>query len=452
MTSPLSPLRQLVRAAASLGVLHIGSMGLTFIVGILLARQLGPSGYGVYALAMAVTALAGMLTEFGLPLLAMREFASAEAKGSWGEARGLIYWADRVILSISAVVLAGFFIAAMFYDFAQQSAFLATMIWAIILIPIVAIAKLRGLALLSMGHTFAGQFAVLILRPGLFALALAVIWLLSQRLGPVEAMIWQVVAASGALLTVLLFFHRLRPAAMRNTPRVNHWRNWLSATLPMGMTEGLRLLQGQLAIFLLGILMTTEAVGLFRVAEASAAICLVPTTILNVVAAPHFSRLKAEGNMAELQRVLAFVTLGFLVGIAILSWPLLVFGPQLLTLAFGGEFIGSYGALVLLLVGGLVVGFFGPVAILANMIGEEKLVAVGSGLAVVTQLVVGITLIPAIGISGAAMAVVAGQIAWFGYLSVRVYARTGLDPTVLALRFLSFQGLILQTKKLISRD
>ena len=438
MTSPLSPLRQLVRAAASLGVLHIGSMGLTFIVGILLARQLGPSGYGVYALAMAVTALAGMLTEFGLPLLAMREFASAEAKGSWGEARGLIYWADRVILSISAVVLAGFFIAAIFYDFAQQSAFLATMIWAIILIPIVAIAKLRGLALLSMGHTFAGQFAVLILRPGLFALALAVIWLLSQRLGPVEAMIWQVVAASGALLTVLLFFHRLRPAAMRNTPRVNHWRNWLSATLPMGMTEGLRLLQGQLAIFLLGILMTTEAVGLFRVAEASAAICLVPTTILNVVAAPHFSRLKAEGNMAELQRVLAFVTLMLFASVAVLSIPILFFGEFFITLAFGAEFIGSFPSLAVLLIGGLVLCVFGPVATLANMIGEERAVTFGSGLAVIAQLVTAGSLIPYWGLGGAAFGVIMGQAAWFAFLAFRIYRRTGLNPTILSIGSLSF--------------
>lgn len=437
MTASLSPLRQLLRAAASLGVLHIGSMGLTFLVGILLARQLGPSGYGVYALAMAATALAGMLTEFGLPLLAMREFARAEATQSWGAARGLIRWADRIILSISSVILIGFFISAFLFDFAQQSAFLATMIWAIILVPIVAIAKLRGLALLSMGHIFAGQFAVLILRPGLFALALAVIWLMARDLGPAQAMVWQVVAAAIALVTVAIFFHRLRPQAMRDAQPVNQSRSWLSATVPMGMTEGLRLLQGQLAIFLLGLLMTTEAVGLFRVAEASAAICLVPTTILNVVAAPHFSRLHAQRNMAELQRLLAFVTTGFVIGIALLSLPLLIFGPQLIALAFGSEFTNAFTPLVLLLIGGLLIGFFGPVATLANMIGEERAVTKGSVLAVAAQAICALALIPVAGIIGAALGVIAGQAAWYGYLAYRVYRITGLDSTLLAIRFLS---------------
>ncbi|MEZ5708016.1 MAG: oligosaccharide flippase family protein [Blastomonas sp.] len=442
MSARMSPLRQLVRAAASLGVLHIGSMGLTFLVGILLARQLGPSAYGVYALAMAVTAFAGMLTEFGLPLLAMREFASAEARQSWAEARGLVRWADRMILAISAIVLCGFFVAAAFWDFAERSAFLATMIWAILLIPIVAIAKLRGLALLSLGHTFAGQFAVLILRPGLFALALAVMWLAGRELGPAEAMAWQVAAAAAALLTVAGLFLHFRPAAFRAATPVNRWRQWLGATIPMGMTEGLRLLQGQLAVFLLGALLTTEAVGLFRVAEASAAIGLVPITILNVVAAPQFSRLFAEKNISELQRTLSFVTFAIFLSVAAVAIVMSLFARPLLVLAFGDEFAGSSWPLVVLLLGNLAVCCFGPVVTLCNMAGLERHVTISSAIAIIVQLAAAAILIPAMGPAGAAISVIISMLAWNIFLAVTVRRRIGVNPTISAFRIDMVTGFV----------
>src|SRR3954454_11183643 len=103
-------------------------------------------------------------------------------------------WADRVIVGLSALLLAGFFAAALLFDFAAHSTFLAALLWAILLVPLVGLAKLRGLALLSLGRTFSGQFAVLVVRPGLFAFALAVLWLVADSVGPAQAMAWQVSA------------------------------------------------------------------------------------------------------------------------------------------------------------------------------------------------------------------------------------------------------------------
>jgi O-antigen/teichoic acid export membrane protein len=425
-----SHLRGLARSAASLGLLHATSMALTFVVGVLLARQLGPSGYGVYALAMTVATLVGMLTEFGLPVLAMREFAAAEARQSWGEARGLLHWADRVILGLSAVLLACFFAAALLFDFAARSAFLATMLWAVILVPVVGFAKLRGLALLSLGRTFAGQFAVLVLRPGLFAMALAILWLMPGRLGPAQAMIWQVVAAAAALLTVATFFHRYRPAALTSAAPVTRTRQWLVAAIPMGMSEGLRLLQGQMATLLLSVLATTAAVGLFRVADSAAAICLVPITILNVVACPYFSRLHAAGDKLELQRVVTAVSVGTFLCVLAVSLSFAFFARPLLALAFGVEFAPSAPAFQVLLLGNVIATTLGPAVSLANMTGNEKMVTIGTGIAVLAVTFCCLLLVPLFGSTGAAVSVAAALIVWNGILATIVRLRLGIDCSI----------------------
>lgn len=446
-----SQLRALGRSAASLTVMHAVSMALTFLVGVLLARQLGPAGYGVYALAMTVAALAGMLTEFGLPVLAMREFAAAEARQSWGEARGLMRWADRTILTISALLLAGFFAAALVLDFAARSAFLATMLWAALLVPLVGLAKLRGLALLSLGRTFASQFAVLVLRPGLFALALAMLWLAPGRLGPAQAMVWQVAAAGAAFLVVAVLFWRHRPVAYRTAVPLADRRRWLSATLPMGMTEGLRLLQGQMAILLLSILTTSASVGLFRVADSAAAICLMPITIFNVVASPFFARLHAAGRKEELQRIVTAVAVATFVAVAAISLPLALFARPILILAFGAEFAPSAAVFQILLAGNLIATALGPSVSLANMAGQEKMVTLGTGIAVAVVTIVLVLLIPAAGPAGAGVAVAVATTVWSAILMIGVRRRLAIDSTIFSLDAVRVKGSLEIVRALFTR-
>ena len=149
MTAPLSPVRQFARSSGVMAFLYLGSTGLTFAVGVLLARMLGASQYGTYALAMTSAALAGMITEFGLPVLAMREVGVARATGQWSEVRGLLRWAERAIIVLSLILLAGFYLLQDRIAPTGSSAYLAAMLWGVALIPVVAIGKLRALMLLG---------------------------------------------------------------------------------------------------------------------------------------------------------------------------------------------------------------------------------------------------------------------------------------------------------------
>ena len=72
--------------AASFGTagMKVAYTGLGFVNVALLAKLMGPSGYGIYAYVMALAGVLAIPSEFGIPTLATREMAGTNARGEWG--------------------------------------------------------------------------------------------------------------------------------------------------------------------------------------------------------------------------------------------------------------------------------------------------------------------------------------------------------------------------------
>ena len=79
---------------AGMGSLLIRAVGMiaTFVLGILLARYLGPSELGLYGMVVAVAMLLAAIAQLGLPTLATREAAIAWSRGDFSELRGILLW------------------------------------------------------------------------------------------------------------------------------------------------------------------------------------------------------------------------------------------------------------------------------------------------------------------------------------------------------------------------
>lgn len=424
--------RQLWRALYSLGLLHGLGAVLTLAIGILLARLLGPEGYGIYALSMAILALAGMVTEFGFPVLAIREFSAARARDSWAEARGLVIWADRFILAFSALLYVAVFAGAALIREPGGSSLMQSIYCGLPLVPLVALAKVRGSALLAMGKTARGQAPVLVLRPAVFALLLVGIWFIVPRPSARDVMLLQVSAASVATLAVFGWYRGSIASVHRRDVPVLRPRAWLAASIPMSMSEGLRLIQGQMSLILVGALSTVSAAGLYRVADAASAMCLLPLTIVAVASSPTVSQLHASGDRVALQRSLGLLALAQVVIVLLLALPFFFFGDFLLGLAFGKAFSPAAPLLSVLLGSAILAAMFGPSPAVANMIGLERTVTLATGIAVAAQLGLGLALIPGFGALGASVATGAGQILWSGYIAFRIRQRRQLDTTLFA--------------------
>jgi O-antigen/teichoic acid export membrane protein len=91
----------LLRASVGGFLLSSSSTALQFLISMLLARGLGASRYGAYAYAVSWTVVLGVLGDFGLGRLLVRNIASYHARGEWALLRGQLIWAIVIALVAS---------------------------------------------------------------------------------------------------------------------------------------------------------------------------------------------------------------------------------------------------------------------------------------------------------------------------------------------------------------
>lgn len=317
-----------IKATIGSAVLRIAGMFFGFLVGVQLARGLGVEGYGIYGLAMSIIALLTVPTEFGLPQLLTREVAAAQVDKDWERLGGILRWSSNTVLKISVAITITVAVGLVAMGRHLSSPLAMTLLAGLIMVPLVALGNLRGAALLGLQHIVKGQLPDTLIRPASYSLLLFLVPLLAIPLYPALAMGLGAVSAVFSLAMAAIMLRRNLPHETRLAPPRIQSHAWWASALPMALTEGMRVLQGHLAILLLGLMATVAMVGIFRVASSAALLVAVPVALLNVVGAPIIARLHTQGDHARTQRLLSWIALALQ-----LHFPFEVF--EMCALGFG---------------------------------------------------------------------------------------------------------------------
>ena len=403
----------LVRAFAGSAGLRIVGMGFGLLIGVQLARGLGAAGYGVYGVAMSIISLVTIPTEFGLPQLVTREVAAAKVRNDQPCILGVLHWAKRTVILLSLIMTGVVLVGWLLFNEQLSDGVAIALLAGLPLVPFVALGNLTGAALRGLQQIVRGQFPEVVLRPAVFSLLLFLASVfIPSGLSPTVVMVMQVIAASITFTVAALLLRGLLPKTQRITVPATHARVWLRSAFPMALTEGMRILQGNFSILLLGTLSTSVVVGVFRVASSMGLLLTMPVSLLHIVSAPIFSRLHSEGDQKRLQRMSSWVAGAMVIGVAIATLPFLFFGPQLLIKVFGTEFGVSNAPMVILSAGTMIGSGFGAGATLLNMTGYEKRVTRAFGLSLVVLGLISLPLIYFWGAIGAAYANSVAFILW----------------------------------------
>jgi O-antigen/teichoic acid export membrane protein len=405
----------LVRGVMGSFVLKLVSTALGFILVILLARTLGPEGYGVYAFVFAIVSLLAIPTQLGLPQLVVRETAKAQAAEQWGLMRGLWRWSTLVIWLFSSIVLAIALVvlgvvADHFDDMTR-----ATLVAGLLLIPLIALGNLRGAALRGLGHVVAGQLPEHVFRPALLILlcVIVLVALPTQTLTPATAMGLHAFAAASAFGLGAWLLWRSRPAELKSRPApVYEARAWMFSALPLALTAGLMVINTQIGVLLLGLFDTTETVGIYKVSVAVATLITFGLGAVNLVLMPYFARLYAQGDRHRLQRLVTQSARAILALAVPVTLAFVLYGEWFLTIAFGTDYADGHTALAILALGQLVNAGTGSVGVLLNMTGHEQDSLRGVAIAAVANAFLGIVLIPLFGLLGAALSTATTLVIW----------------------------------------
>ena len=415
-------------------ILRVAATGLAFLSAVLLARLLDADGYGVYAYALALATLVFLPVQVGLPALIVRETARGHALDQPALVKGIWVWAGRLTGGVALVLAVGAVLFLLIENDGHLDTAAWTLIWAFLLMPLVALGELRGAALRGLDKLLAGQFPEFILRPVALIALLGVYALVVDQLTPSAAMALRVIAATIAFGVGAWLLRKSTPTSVRQAERRIESRLWLRSALPLALVGGMVVVNSYADILMIGYWETADQVGIYKVATTAAALGAFGLQAVNLVVAPRFVRLHAQNDIARLQRVVTgSARLALVTSLGITAF-LVVFGRPMLKLAFGDQFIPAYGPLVILLGGQVVNSAAGSVGQLLNMTGHEKDTARAVAAAAVANVVMNLYFIPRWGVVGAAVASALSVIVWNGWLILAVRRRLGIDSTALGFR------------------
>jgi len=415
----------------------IGSAGiqatnrvLALALGIVLARILGPDGYGVYAYAFAVMSLLMVVAEAGVPTLLMREVAASLGREEWGLMRGALRRAGQfVALAAIAVALLGLLVLWVAADRLSAEMFY-TMALMLLVLPLSAGAKTVAQALIGLHRVVLGQAVNMLLQPLLvvaFVGGAFLVWPALRQ--PHYAMAAQLFAVTIVLVVGLLILRRLTPQETRTVPPVYRSREWLRSALPFMLIGGAGIINNQTDIIMLGWFTGPEEVGIYRVAVQGAALVAFSLQVVNAVVAPQFSRLFAQGDMARLQRLVTQSARLVLLAALPVALVFILAGGVLVSWVFGAGFASAHVPLAILAVGQLVNAGFGSVGFLLNMTGYETVTARILWQTALSNIALNAVFIPLYGMNGAAIATAISVAFWNLLLYREVKEKLNIDST-----------------------
>jgi O-antigen/teichoic acid export membrane protein len=381
------------------------TMGAGYLVKIYVARVLGAELLGVYALGMTMVNFVQTAGMLGLHGTAPRFVSVYNSTGKFDELRGYLTRSTGAIVFLNLVwsiglVLSGSWIARHLYhapDLAQYVPLFAVLavLGAINVFYCQVLAGFKDIARRTVITNFVGSPLVIALTVMLLALGTGMWGYLGAQ-----------IASSVVVVTLLV------SAAWRLTPREARFslatvpllgpevKSMALAFLGMGVLE---FLVSQADKILLGLYLNPRIVGIYVLASTLSAFIPMVLQSVNQIFAPVIADLHAQGRRDVLQKLFQALT-KWVFGLTFpLACVMIVFAARLMRI-FGVDFESGWPVLVIGAVGQLVNCGVGSVGYLLLMSGNQKrLIKVQFAMTVVSVMT-NITLIPVLGIVGAALA------------------------------------------------
>lgn len=437
-------LAQFIRGSSGSLVARVFSSAVALGATLVLTNLLGASEWGDYAYAVSWLTTLVLFGRFGFNKSATRYLATYISRKEWPRLRGFLHYSQRTTYKIStgiAVVVALLLVS--FSDWIEHyygdDAFYHCMLIAMLILPFLAHLEIVEGILDGYRRVMLSQIPMRIMRPALIALsALALFYLTplgrdetGMYLAAETTMFINLCAVLAALGVAFLLLKRTMPPAAENIAPVYDKGEWYDTSRDMMLTSSFNLLLVQADVIMLGLLIDTEAAGVYTIASRVALLLILALTAVNAMLQPVAAALFAQKRHAELQRI---VSLGAnaVFAISLIGCMVLYFGTEPIIRLFGGdEYLAAAPLLRILIFGQLFNAFAGPAVLLLNMTGHQrdsaKIMAGGA----VLNFALNAILISLIGIEGAAYASATTTVLWNMVAAAFVWYRLKLLPMAL---------------------
>jgi O-antigen/teichoic acid export membrane protein len=329
-----------------------GQRVLMTAVEVVLARGLGPTAYGVYALAWRITQLLVQLVTFGSVPALQRYLPAYE--GEPGRRSAVVGLAYATTLTFGAAIAAGLWVAAPRINdlTVTQPSFVPTMRAFGFLVGLLGVVTVGSAIFRAVGSARGEVTFNKLLRPAARLVgAAAALGAGYSVLGVAGA----IVVCTGLLAVAVV---PLSSRVTEITPSLRGARSeagrFYNHAAPVAMSSLGKVFQNRIDVLLVGALLSAVAAGVYNAVLVLIAIAWIPLLSFNQLLPPVASDLYADGRTETLNAVYSSVTRLIITTVVPIVAVLVVYGRTLLGV-FGATYTQGYLALVVYL-GGVFVG------------------------------------------------------------------------------------------------
>lgn len=403
----------LTRKVGAAFVVNVTGMALAFGVQVLLARMLGVEGFGQYIYALTWISLCVLIAKFGLDTASLRYIPEYQAQARWGLLKGFLRRSRQTVLVMSLLIAGVMAIVVSGMGERIDSGLSTVFFLSCLLLPLSAYLIIQGAHLQGFKHIVAAQVPQVVVRPLLIALGLIFMSFFTTLRGAADiAMIISIGATCAAIGVMVIASRSVYPhELLAHTPEFQSLA-WGKVAFPMMFITSFSLVLNQADLIMIGAMISTTDAGIYAVASRIAMLLLFGITLMNSIAAPVISQLYTQRKIPQLQRMLNYIAWASFLVATPLCLGVILWSEEILSIAFGDEFVDGAGALAILAAGRWVNALTGAAGYLLAMSGHEKQAAYILGSNALMNIILNFLLIPIYGIEGAAIATLITTVSW----------------------------------------
>ncbi len=371
-----------------------------FVLRIILGRELGPEGLGVYTLAFTIYLLGMQFAAFGIGASLTKyvaEFIDDYPTISIYVSSGMTSSIITGTLMGAALFFFAPYIAISFFNVPELEGLirLIALCYPLISIQKAVLGTLNGFRRMHL-------YALLNIVQNISVVAASIILVISFGMGILGAVMGLVIP------TILIGI--LSPIFIRESLafNVSLWnKTALRATTSFGfyvvLSNSIAYLNTQMDSILIGYFLNPTEVGIYAVAALLAqTLTLIPSAVQRV-SAPVTTTIYAKGDTGSLRRLIfSIMKKSFFLSICI-AISIAILGQFLIICLFGKEFLEAYLPLLILLLGYTFAGTFAAVGSTLASIGKVRILFRLTAFCGVFNILLNIVLIPYFGLIGAAI-------------------------------------------------
>lgn len=315
------------------------SVGMSFLLSVLMARYMGASSLGAYTIALSLAGVVIGITNFGILPIVKREVArNAELKLALYYGQAVLI---RIFLSLPVSVL-------IIIPLSYALDFTGDTFYAIVLgcfyTNFTAFVLLSNGVLISLHRNDTVLLINVLLK--LFSLVSVSVLLLSG--GGLIGVMYTLVLVSLALAFYSFLHVNKHPGKMVYRPRLKFIRTLIIISLPLSLAGFAEFLSLKIDNLILGYLMDESAVGYYSAAfNILLGFVYIPLALSKVYFPNFISLLHDKGNKAAFQLFIKYLFL-FSIYSAVIALFLVLFSEFLIGLVYGEAFAMSAGVVAVL--------------------------------------------------------------------------------------------------------